>query len=56
MHVHLIQFDTWNTSMAEESNEPCVSKQTFYEHLRHFEKQTTYKGIADTTFCRGRVF
>ena len=44
--------------MAEESNEPCVSKQTLYEHLfyKYFEKRTTYKAIADNTFCRGHIF
>ena len=55
-HAHLIQFDTWNTSMAKESNEPCVSKQTFYEHLDTLKSKQLTKQSQITLFVEDAFF
>ena len=55
-HAHLIQFDAWNTSMAKESNEPCVSKQTFYEHLDTLKSKQLTKQLQITLFVEDAFF
>ena len=55
-HAHLIQFETSNTSMAEESNEPCVSKQTFYEHLDTLKSKQLKKELQISLFLEDAFF
>ena len=42
--------------MAEESNEPCVSKQTFYEHLDTLKSKQLTKESQITLFVEDTFF